>query len=50
MLWKKCKQGRVIEGEGGFFLDCLEKEDLVVKTTLMLNSDWQEKASQGHCR
>lgn len=47
---KKCKQGRVIAGEGGFFLDCLEKEDLVERTTFMLNSDWQEKATQGHCR
>ena len=36
---KKYKQGRVIEGEGGFFLDCLEKEDLVERTTFMLNSD-----------
>ena len=38
-IMKKCKQGRVIAGEGGFFLDCLEKEDLVERTTFMLNSD-----------
>ena len=38
-VMKKCKQRRVIEGKGGFFLDCLEKEDLVGKATLMLNSD-----------
>ena len=50
IVTKKCKHGGVMEGEGGFLLDCLEREGPVEKGTLMLNSDWQEKASQGHCR